>query len=394
MTTFSSHSTPLSDFKNNNNGQMKNHKQRLNNNPAVDESNTSGVLTQMHTNNHEQVVFCHDKDTGLRAIIAIHNTVLGPSLGGTRMWSYATEADALTDVLRLSRGMTYKAAVAGLNLGGGKAVIIGDARKDKSEALMRRFGKFVESLNGKYITAEDVGISSKDMEYIRLETKNVTGLPVDMGGGGDPGPVTAYGVYLGIKAAAKSLWDNDSLAGKKIGVEGIGSVGYRVAEYLVKENAKVFACDLYADRLTKINAELGVEVVETEKFYDQAMDIYAPCALGATINDKSLERLKCSIIAGSANNQLANEHVHSQKIIEKGILYIPDFVINAGGLINVYTELHGYNESRALANTEKIYQTILDILKMAKDNDLTPNEASIRLAEERIEKIAKIKATY
>jgi leucine dehydrogenase len=385
---------PLSETKNHTNGQMKNHKNRLNHTQAIDENSMSGVLSQMHTSNHEQVVFCHDKDTGLKAIIAIHNTVLGPSLGGTRMWSYASETDALTDVLRLSRGMTYKAAVAGLNLGGGKAVIIGDARKDKSEALMRRFGKFVESLNGKYITAEDVGISSRDMEYIRLETKNVTGLPVDMGGGGDPGPMTAYGVYLGIKAAAKSLWGNDSLSGKRIGVEGIGSVGYRVAEYLVKENAKVFACDLYTDRLTKINSELGVEIVATEDFYDQAMDIYTPCALGATINDKTLERLKCSIIAGSANNQLANEQVHAHKVIEKGILYIPDFVINAGGLINVYTELHGYNEARALANTDKIYQTILDVLKMAKDNDVTPTEASMLLAEKRIDEIAKIKATY
>lgn len=393
MTTFPTNLSSFSDTKNHSNGQMKN-KQRLNHTQTVDEPSLAGVLSQMHVNNHEQVVFCHDKDTGLKAIIAIHNTVLGPSLGGTRMWSYASETEALTDVLRLSRGMTYKAAVAGLNLGGGKAVIIGDARKDKSEALMRRFGKFVESLNGKYITAEDVGISSRDMEYIRLETKNVTGLPVDMGGGGDPGPMTAYGVYLGIKAAAKSLWGNDSLAGKRIGVEGIGSVGYKVAEYLVKENANVFVCDLYKDRLAKINAQYGVEVVATEDFYDQEMDIYTPCALGATVNDKSLERLKCSIIAGSANNQLANEQVHSQKLIDKGILYIPDFVINAGGLINVYTELHGYNEGRALANTEKIYQTILDILKMAKDNDLTPNEASMLLAEKRIDEIAKLKATY
>lgn len=383
----------LSDTKNHINVQMKNHKLRLNHTPQVEEAMLPGVLSQMYTNNHEQVVFCNDKATGLKAIIAIHNTVLGPSLGGTRMWNYASEADALTDVLRLSRGMTYKAAVAGLNLGGGKAVIIGDARKDKSEALMRRFGKFVESLNGKYITAEDVGITSRDMEYIHYETRHVTGLPVDMGGGGDPGTVTAYGVYLGIKAAAKNLWGSDSLAGKRIGVEGIGSVGYKVAEYLVKENAKVFVCDLYKDRLAKISSQLGVDVVEVEDFYDQEMDIYSPCALGATVNDQSLERLRCSIIAGSANNQLANEQVHAHKVIDKGILYIPDFVINAGGLINVYTELHGYNEKRALANTEKIYQTILDILSMAKDGDMTPTEASIWLAEKRIEEVAKIRAT-
>jgi leucine dehydrogenase len=383
----------LPDAKNQNNSIMKN-KSRLSSAPILDEVSESAVLSQMYTGNHEQVVFCHDRETGLKAIIAIHNTVLGPALGGTRMWSYTSEANALTDVMRLSRGMTYKAAITGLNLGGGKAVIIGDARNDKSESLMRRFGKFVESLNGKYITAEDVGIGSADMEYIRLETKHVTGLPTDMGGGGNPGPMTAYGVYLGMKAAAKSKWGNDSLEGKRIGVEGIGSVGYKVAEYLVKENAKVFVCDLYKDRLKKINSELGVQVVEVDSFYDEQMDIYTPCALGATINDKSLERLKCSIIAGSANNQLENEEIHSQKVIEKRILYIPDFVINAGGLINVYTELHGYNEARAIANTEKIYQTILDVLKMAKENDITPTEASMLLAEKRINEIAKIKASY
>jgi len=253
------------------------------------------VIAQMALNNHEQVVFCNDNETGLKAIIAIHNTILGPSLGGTRMWAYNNEMEALTDVLRLSRGMTYKSSVAGLNLGGGKAVIIGDAKTQKNETLMRRFGKFVNSLSGKYITAEDVGVNTRDMEYIKMETNFVSGLPANMGGSGDPSPVTAYGVYLSMKASAKEKWGNDSLEGKKIVVQGIGNVGDNLVKHLMKENARVSIYDIHEDRLKSVAKHTGAEIILDENsLFDLDMDIYAPCALGATVNTDSLNRLKCS----------------------------------------------------------------------------------------------------
>jgi leucine dehydrogenase len=352
------------------------------------------VIAQMALNNHEQIVFCNDNETGLKAIVAIHNTILGPSLGGTRMWAYKNEMEALTDALRLSRGMTYKSAVAGLNLGGGKAVIIGDSKTQKSEALMRRFGKFVNSLAGKYITAEDVGISTKDMEYIKMETDFVTGIPENMGGSGDPSPVTAYGVYLAMKASSKEKWGNDSLSGKKIVVQGIGHVGESLVTYLVKEGAKVYINDINEERLKAVSKETGAEVIAADKLYDLDMDIYAPCALGATVNTDTLNRLKCAIICGSANNQLADENVHGKMVIEKGILYAPDFVVNAGGIINVYYELEGYNRERALAHAEKIYQTTLNIFKVAKEQNIPTYMAANRIAEKRIADISKVKLGF
>ena len=353
------------------------------------------VISQMVLNNHEQVVFCNDNDTGLKAIIAIHNTILGPSLGGTRMWMYNNEMEALTDVLRLSRGMTYKSSVAGLNLGGGKAVIIGDSKTQKNEALMRRFGKFVNSLSGKYITAEDVGVNTKDMEYIKMETDFVSGLPVNMGGSGDPSPVTAYGVYLSMKASAKEKWGNDSLVGKKVVVQGIGNVGENLVKHLVKEGAKVSIFDINADRLKAIAKETGAEVItDGNKLYDMDMDIYAPCALGATVNTDTLSRLKCSIICGAANNQLADENVHGKMVIEKNIIYAPDFVVNAGGIINVFYELEGYNRERAMAHAEKIYDTTLNIFKLSKEQNIPTFMAANRLAEKRLEEIGKIKVKF
>ncbi len=353
------------------------------------------VIAQMSLHNHEQVVFCNDNETGLKAIVAIHNTVLGPSLGGTRMWAYKNEMEALTDALRLSRGMTYKSAVAGLNLGGGKAVIIGDSKTQKNEALMRRFGKFINSLSGKYITAEDVGISTKDMEYIKMETDFVSGLPENMGGSGDPSPVTAYGVYLAMKASANEKWGNDSLAGKKVVVQGIGHVGESLVSYLVKDGAKVFINDINQERLAVVAKETGASVIDSGKLYDLDMDIYAPCALGATVNTDTLNRLKCSIICGSANNQLSDENIHGNMVIEKGILYAPDFVANAGGIINVYYELEGgYNRERALAHAEKIYQTTLNIFKTAKEQNIPTYMAANRLAEKRIADIGKIKLSF
>jgi leucine dehydrogenase len=338
----------------------------------------------MSIHNHEQVVFCNDNATGLKAIIAIHNTVLGPALGGTRMWAYDNEEQALTDVLRLSRGMTYKAAITGLNLGGGKAVIIGDSKTMKNEALMRKFGQFVNSLGGKYITAEDVGIGTKDMEYVKMETNFVTGLPESMGGSGDPSPVTALGVYMGMKASAKEMWGNDSLTGKKILVQGVGHVGEHLVRMLKKENATISITDINQEKLKELNAETGATIVAVDKAYDADMDIYAPCALGGTVNSDTLPKLKCSIIAGAANNQLWDEVAHGNACKDKGIIWAPDFLINAGGLINVYSELHGYEREKALAQAEKIYDVTTQILKKAKQENITTIEAAKIMAKKRI----------
>ncbi len=350
------------------------------------------VIGQMSLHNHEQVVFCNDNATGLKAIIAIHNTVLGPSLGGTRMWNYNNEMEALNDVLRLSRGMTYKSSVAGINLGGGKAVIIGDAKKVKNEALLRRFGKFVDSLGGKYITAEDVAMSSRDMEVIKMETNYVSGLPENMGGSGDPSPVTAYGVFVSMKASASEVWGSDSLSGKKVLVQGIGHVGEVLVDHLTKEGAKVYIYDISEERLKAVSAKYKAEVVSADKMFDLDIDVYAPCALGATVNDDTLAKLKCKIICGAANNQLADETVHGEMVGKQGILYAPDFVVNAGGIINVYYELEGYNRQRALAHAEKIYDTTYNLFQLAKKENIPTYMAANRLGEQRIEAIARINA--
>ena len=345
----------------------------------------SFVINEMINLDHEQVVFCQDKETKLKAIIAIHNTTLGPALGGTRMWNYKNESDAINDVLRLSRGMTFKAAITGLSLGGGKAVIIGDSKVDKTKALMQKFGQFVNSLGGKYITAEDVGMTTKDMEYVKKETDFVTGIPVEMGGSGDPSSVTAYGVYMGMKASSKYKWGTDSLTGKKILVQGIGHVGENLVKHLSEEGADVLINDINKDRLFNISEKYNVEIISDKNIYDLNIDIYSPCALGATINDYTLEKLKCSIIAGAANNQLENENIHSRLISEKGIIYAPDFLINAGGLINVYSELKGYNRDNALEKTRNIYDTTLEIFYKSEKEGITTHEAAFKIAKQRIE---------
>ncbi|MCS7153949.1 MAG: leucine dehydrogenase [Bacteroidia bacterium] len=340
---------------------------------------------------HQQVVFCHDDAVGLKAIIAIHDTTLGPALGGVRFWPYASESEAFTDVLRLSRGMTYKAAISGLNLGGGKSVIIGDPLRMKSEALLRRFGQFVESLGGRYITAEDMGVSVRDMEYIRMETAYVTGLPEEMGGSGDPSPVTAYGVYLGMKAAWKKLTGTESLKNVKVLVQGLGKVGMALVELLHKEGAFIYATDLSAAQLEKAQAEFGIHPVSPDAWYTQPVDILAPCARGGILNADTIPHLQCAVIAGSANNQLADEKLDSYRLANRGILYAPDFLINAGGLINVYTELEGYSRSRALARTEYIYEATLRVLSAAEQRGITPHEAAMQLAEERIRSISTLR---
>lgn len=353
----------------------------------------ASVFEHMQQMGHEQVVFCHDPHSGLNAIIAIHNTTLGPALGGTRLWNYNSHEDAVIDALRLSRGMTYKAAISGLNLGGGKAVIIGDASKVKSEGLWRRYGKFVDSLNGKYITAEDVNTSAADMEYISLETDSVTGVPEYMGGSGDPSPFTAYGVFVGMKASAKKVWGDDNLSGKKVLVQGVGHVGQYLVGHLVQEGAKVYISDINESKIKETVDKYGnVEVVAGDKIFDLEMDIYAPCALGATVNTESINKMKCPIIAGAANNQLEDENVHGPMLIEKGIVYAPDFLINAGGLINVSAELDGYNLQRVNGNVEKIYDRTLEIYNLSETEKIHTQAAAMIIAQKRLNDIASVKS--
>ncbi|MEJ6736391.1 MAG: Glu/Leu/Phe/Val dehydrogenase dimerization domain-containing protein [Flavobacteriales bacterium] len=339
------------------------------------------VLSRMVGMDHEQVLFCQDRATGLKAIIAVHNTVLGPALGGTRMWNYANEEDAITDVLRLSRGMTYKNSISGLNLGGGKAVIIGDSYTQKNEALFRRFGKFVESLSGKYITAEDVGISPQDMVWVNKETNHVAGLP---GKSGDPSPVTAYGVYVGMKACAKAQFGRDSLAGIKVAVQGAGHVGQYLIKHLTDEGAKVFVTDIYAPSLKEVSDKYGSTIVGLDEIYDLDVDVYAPCALGASVNDATLERLKCSIIAGAANNQLQNEVIHGKAVMDKGIIYAPDYMLNAGGVINCFAEVDGRTSEWAMDKAAQIYDTTAEIINGSRANNIPTYAIANKMAEDRI----------
>lgn len=342
---------------------------------------------------HEQVVFCHNKEIGLKAIIAIHNTTLGPALGGTRMWNYKNDDEALTDVLRLSKGMTYKASCAGLNLGGGKAVIIGDPKTHKSEGLFRAFGRFVNSLSGRYITAEDVGTSVKDMEYVFMETPFVTGIPSAFGGSGDPSPYTAHGVLMGIKASAKEKFGTDELKGMRVSVQGLGNVGYHLVEYLVKEGAVVTVADIDTERVQKTTSKLGVKSVGADEILFQECDILAPCALGAIINDQSISKLKTKVVCGGANNQLA-EPRHGDALRELGILYAPDYVVNAGGLMNVFVELEGYSKERAFDKTVQVYDNVLSVFKIAKRDNISTHLAADRLGEERIRTMAQIQQTH
>lgn len=342
---------------------------------------------------HEQVIFCHDKTVGLKAIIAIHNTSLGPALGGTRMWNYKNEDEALVDVLRLSKGMTYKAAAAGLNLGGGKAVIIGDAKTQKTEGLFRAFGQFVNSLNGKYITAEDVGTCEQDMEYIYMETPWVTGIPKDFGGSGDPSPYTAHGVLMGIKASTKEKFGTDSLKGIRVAVQGLGNVGSNLVKYLHQEGAIVTVADIDQDKAKLMVDKFGAHMSSTDQIVFTDCDVFAPCALGAVVNDSTISKLKCKVIAGGANNQLA-EPRHGEILREMGILYAPDYVINAGGLMNVFVELEGYSSDRAFDKTRKVYDNLMKVYSIAKRDNVGTQVAADRLAEERINTIGHLKQRH
>ncbi|WP_316747284.1 Glu/Leu/Phe/Val dehydrogenase [Pedobacter gandavensis] len=354
----------------------------------------NSVLDQLSAAGHKKVVFCNDPDTGLKAIIAVHDTTLGPALGGTRMWSYVSEAEALEDVLRLSRGMTYKAAITGLNIGGGKAVIIGDSRKGKSEAMMRSYGRFIRNMNGEFITAEDLGTTTKDMEYIRMETEHVTGVPESLGGAGDPAPHTAKGVFLGIKACVKEVFGTDMLAGRSVVVQGIGNVGEHLVELLRAENVEVYISDINEERLQHVARTYKAKPIAADKIFGIDADIYAPCALGATVNDKTIPKMKFAIIAGSANNQLADELVHGKLLLDKGILFAPDYLINAGGLISCYSELTGYGKKRTIQLTENIYNATRDVIRMSKKDNIPTILAANHIAEQRIIDIKKIKSSF
>ena len=348
------------------------------------------IFERIAEHSHEQLVFCHEPSAGYRGIIAIHNTTLGPALGGTRFWNYRSDEEAVVDALRLARGMTYKASVAGLNLGGGKSVIIGDNRNPRREMIFRAHGRFVESLGGRYITAEDVGTSVEDMDYVKMETEAVTGVA---GGSGDPSPVTAYGVYRGIKACAKERYGSDSLSGMSVAVQGTGHVGYYLCKYLSQEGAALTVTDIDEARVQRVVEEFGATPVGPDEIYGVDAQIFAPCALGAIVNDDTIAEFRFEIIAGAANNQLAQER-HGDLLHKRGILYAPDYVINAGGLINVYGELNDWTAEQARRKAGEIYDTLGQIFELAKQDGLPTYEAADRVAERRIEQVGALKRTW
>jgi leucine dehydrogenase len=351
-----------------------------------------GVFSELGTE-YEEVVFFNDDPSGLRAIVAIHSTQLGPSLGGTRFFPFESEEEGLRDVLRLARGMTYKAAAAGLDLGGGKAIIMGNPKRDKTEELLRAYGRLIDSLGGRYITAEDVGTSREDMDLIRRETRWVTGVSKRLGGSGDPSPVTAYGVFNGLKAAAQEGLGTDELAGLRVVVQGVGKVGYALTKHLSEAGCRVTVSDVDVDLVGRAVKDFGVDTVEPAKAHAVECDIFAPCALGGIIRDDTLPELKCRVVAGAANNQLALPE-HGDALAEMGILYAPDFVINAGGLINVADELMGYDGERAMKRVEEIFRTLREVFRISQSERIPPVKAAEHLAEQRISSIARLRQWF
>lgn len=351
------------------------------------------LFQRLEQDDYEQVIFCQDKASGLKAIIVIHDTTLGPALGGARMWNYSSEEEALEDALRLAKGMTYKNAAAGLNLGGGKTVIIGDASCDKSEEMFRVYGRYVQGLNGRYITAVDVGTTVEDMDIIYQETDYVTGISPEYGSSGNPAPMTAYGIYVGMKAAAKEAFGSDDLAGKTVAVQGVGNVAYLLCSHLHKEGAKLVVTDINKDAVKRAVDDFQAEAVDPDDIYDVNADIFSPCALGGVLNDDTIPRLKVKVVAGSANNQL-KENRHGDMLHDREIVYAPDYVINAGGVINVSDELHGYDRERAKKKVGGLYDRITEIFELAKRDNIPSHQAADRLAEERIEKIKNTRNTF
>jgi leucine dehydrogenase len=350
------------------------------------------LFSKLEEYDYEQLILCQDKSTGLKAIIAIHDTTLGPALGGTRICEYESDEEAIEDALRLARGMTYKNAAAGLNLGGGKAVIIGDPKKIKSEALFRAFGRFVEGLNGRYITGEDMNATQQDASYINCETDYIVGLET---GSGNPSPVTAYGVFKGIQAAVNEVFGSDDLTGKTVAIQGLGAVGRRLAERLHEAGAKLYVTTRDKAKIDKAVAELNATAVGPDEIYGVECDVFSPCARGAIINDKTIEKFKCKIIAGAANNQLA-ESRHGDMLHEKGILYVPDYIINSGGVINIIDDISGreYNRENAMKNTARIYDACKKVFEIAKRDNIPTHKAADIMAEERIAAVRKIKKIY
>lgn len=351
------------------------------------------IFESMAKHDYEQLLFCQDEQSGLKAIIAIHDTTLGPALGGTRMWTYDNEEAAIDDALRLARGMTYKNAAAGLNLGGGKAVIIGDPRKDKNEEMFRAFGRFIQGLNGRYITAEDVGTTVEDMDLIYEETNFVTGISSAFGSSGNPSPVTAYGCFVGMKAAVKEAFGSDSVEGKTVAVQGVGNVAFALCRHLHEEGAKLIVTDIDKEAVKRAVEAFGAKPVDPNDIYGVEADVFAPCALGAIINDETIPKMKVKVIAGSANNQLKDSS-HGDMIHKRGIAYAPDYVLNAGGVINVADELNGYNQERALKKVETIYNNVKKVFDISKRESIPTYLAADRMAEERIEKLRKSKSQF
>ena len=354
------------------------------------------VFDLMTPYGYEEVAFCHDRSTGLRAIIAVHNTQLGPGLGGTRFWPYASEEEALVDVIRLARAMTYKNAGAGLNVGGGKAVIIGDPVQLRSEAFFRAYGRFVHSLNGRYITTTDVGTITADLDIIREETPYVTGCSPAFGGGGDTSVLTGVTVYLGMKAAAKHVFGSDSLSGRRIALQGAGKVGYYLMKNLVKEGPEILVTDMNPAMVERAVKEFGAKPVGGDEIIDLDCDIFSPCALGAVLNDETIPRLKAKVVCGGANNQFLDEEKHSAALQQRGILHAPDFIVNSGGVINAAEELDagGYHEDRAAARAQRVFDTTERVFSMAKEQGITPLAAANRYAEERMEAISRVHRIY
>lgn len=349
-----------------------------------------GVFDAVASEGHEQIVYGYDKVSDLKAIVAIHSTALGPALGGTRFFPYETEEEALEDVLRLAQGMTYKAAAAGLDLGGGKAVIIGDPREHKSERMFRAYGRIVDSLQGRYITAEDVGTTTEDMDIVRRETRWALGSSVALGGSGDPSPVTARGLHAATRAVAQKLWGDQDLAGRRFAVQGVGKVGSAFLQLLVESRAEVMVTDAYGPAIESAVDTFGVKPVEPDEIFSVDCDFFSPCALGAGLNAETIPKLNCAAIVGSANNQLATED-DANRLASRDILYAPDFVVNAGGLINVYDELHGYSKTRALHRVDSIYEATLNILDTAEEHGINPNQAAIKVADDRIRDIGNLR---
>jgi valine dehydrogenase (NAD+) len=362
--------------------------------PSRSSSSVDGVDVFELGAEHEQVVFCHDRATGLKAIVAIHSTALGPSLGGTRFYPYASTADAVRDVLNLSRGMSYKAALAGLDLGGGKAVIIGDPMKDKNEALLRAYGRFVQSLGGRYLTACDVGTYSEDMDVVARECSFVTGRTVAHGGAGDSSVLTAYGVYQGMRASAEAAWGSSSLSGRTVGIAGVGKVGHHLVKHLVEDGARVVVTDVYRPAVDSMVQQYGATAVaDADALVRAELDVYAPCALGGALTDDVVDVLTAKVVCGAANNQLSHPGIE-KALADRDILYAPDYCVNSGGLIQVADELEGFSFERAKQRAAGIYETTRAVFDLARTDSVTPAEAADRLAERRMRDVGRLRGVW